>query len=110
MLPQKGGQGQLCRFGSTSALFYIRRNSCRLPTNLPRWSCLPMSHPLDRRQFLEFGTAAGVALGAASALAEEKKEAKSAADKIVVGVMGVNGRGSSLAKGFAGKTGSEVAY
>jgi predicted dehydrogenase len=65
---------------------------------------------LDRRQFLELGAAAGVALGAASTLAEDKKDSKSAADKIVVGVMGVNGRGSSLAKGFAGKTGSEVAY
>ena len=70
-----------------------------------------MSHPLDRRQFLEAGAAAGLALGASAAFAQEKQaETKSAADKIVVAVMGVNGRGSSLARGFAGKTGSEVAY
>lgn len=70
-----------------------------------------MSHHIDRRTFLELGAAAGFALGASAVVAQEKKEEpKAAADKIIVGVMGVNGRGAALARGFAGKTGSEVAY
>jgi predicted dehydrogenase len=63
----------------------------------------------SRRRFLQ-STAASSALtlGAYAGFARAQ-ENKSANDKIVVGVMGL-GRGSALAAGFAGLTGSEVAY
>jgi predicted dehydrogenase len=61
--------------------------------------------PLQRRRFLQ---SSALALGAYAGLARAQ-EAKSANDKIVVGVMGL-GRGASLASGFATQKGSEVAY
>ena len=68
-----------------------------------------MSQPVDRRRFLEIGTTASVALGAYAAVSGAQEKA-SANEKIVIGVMGVNGRGSSLAKGFAQQTNAEIAY
>ena len=69
-----------------------------------------MSRPTSRRQFLETSSlaASALALGAYAGTARAQ-EAKSANDKIVVGVMGLS-RGASLASGFATLPGSEVAY
>jgi predicted dehydrogenase len=69
-----------------------------------------MSQELPRRQFLQTSSvaASALALGAYAGPAVAQ-EPKSANDKIVVGVMGL-GRGASLAAGFAGLPGSEVAY
>jgi predicted dehydrogenase len=63
--------------------------------------------PLSRREFLQDTTAAAtlVALGSL-----EAKAAKGANDTIVLGVMGTNGRGTSLAQRFAGIEGAAVAY
>jgi predicted dehydrogenase len=64
--------------------------------------------PQSRRTFLQtsaLGTAAA-ALGT-SALA---LGAEAAINRVVVGVMGTNGRGTSLAKSFANQPGVEIAY
>jgi predicted dehydrogenase len=62
---------------------------------------------LDRRQFLGSTAAAGAALAIGSAAA---RAAESPNEQIVIGVMGVNGRGAGLVRGFAGLPGIEVAY
>jgi predicted dehydrogenase len=59
-----------------------------------------------RRQFLGTAAATGLALGAAGYL----NHAYGANEKIVLGVMGLNGRGSGLAQGFAQLSGARVAY
>lgn len=64
--------------------------------------------PLSRRDFLH-ATAAGAAtatLGSLHAL----RAADSPNEKIVVGVMGTNGRGTDLARNFAKNSGASVAY
>ncbi len=66
-----------------------------------------MSHVVNRRRFLELGAGTGLAAWAAVAGAQE---ATSASEAIVVGVMGVNGRGRDLALGFSRQPGVEVAY
>src|SRR5262249_30039295 len=76
---------------------------------------LPMSQSVDRRRFVELSALSGLAMSTAASLAEETKRESSAGktsanDKIVVGIMGVNGRGSALAKGFSTQSGCEVAY
>ncbi len=63
---------------------------------------------INRRQFLHDTAAAGAALTAVSASAV--KAANSANNKLTVGVMGVNGRGSALTRGFAQQEGCQVAY
>jgi predicted dehydrogenase len=63
--------------------------------------------PANRREFLKSSSAA-LALGAYAGVAQAQ-EAKSANDKLIVGVMGL-GRGASLASGFASLPGAEVAY
>ena len=68
-----------------------------------------MKESLDRRMFLGAAAAAGVAAGVHTSVARADDE-NGANEKIVVGVMGVNGRGSALARGFARQAGSEVAY
>ncbi|MCZ6794814.1 MAG: Gfo/Idh/MocA family oxidoreductase [Planctomycetota bacterium] len=65
-----------------------------------------MSGSIDRRQFLGKAAAAGFALGACPGVAR----AGGAAEKVIVGVMGTNGRGTELARGFAGLDGADVAY
>jgi predicted dehydrogenase len=62
---------------------------------------------ITRREFLH-QSAASAALGALAAT--QTSVAQSANDKIVLGVMGVNGRGSSLAKSFAARSDCAVAY
>ncbi|QDU94460.1 Gfo/Idh/MocA family protein [Lignipirellula cremea] len=66
-----------------------------------------MAPQVDRRRFLEAGAAG--ALGAL-ALTHAKAAEESANETIVVGVMGVNGRGRSLARGFSQQPNCEVAY
>lgn len=63
--------------------------------------------PLNRRGFLQ-ESAAGAALAALTTAQLRAAEAPN--QKIVVGVMGTNGRGTSLAKRFAEMPGTEVAY
>jgi hypothetical protein len=64
--------------------------------------------PLDRRQFL--GTTASAAAGAALAWNAAARADEAPSQRIVLGVMGVNGRGAGLVRGFATLPGVEVAY
>ncbi|HUE75059.1 MAG TPA: twin-arginine translocation signal domain-containing protein, partial [Pirellulaceae bacterium] len=72
-----------------------------------------MPAPLHRRDFLQ-ASAAGVTatMAATQLLADETAPAatKSANDKIVIAVMGVNGRGSALAQAFLGQPNVEIGY
>jgi predicted dehydrogenase len=63
-----------------------------------------MSAFLTRRQFLGTAAAAGAALTLAP------RSAFGANDRLVVGVMGLGGRGTGLAKTFAQQPNTEVAY
>lgn len=64
-----------------------------------------MPHAPNRRTFL--GAAAGLALGAAASRAADSS---SPADRVVVGVMGMGGRGTGLAGLFASQPGARIAY
>ncbi len=64
-------------------------------------------HALSRRSFL--GTTASMA-AATVFTSGPKAKADSPSETITLGVMGVNGRGSALAKGFAGQKNARVAY
>ncbi|NLX56643.1 MAG: Gfo/Idh/MocA family oxidoreductase [Planctomycetaceae bacterium] len=66
-----------------------------------------MWQKLDRRRFLQW--TAGTSVVACTAVSTAQ-QASSAADRLRVGVMGVNGRGRSLAQNFASRPGVEVAY
>ena len=65
-----------------------------------------MSSP-SRRFFLKSTVATGATLTATASVAPKTASA-SANETLVVGVMGVNGRGSSLARGFAQQDNCEV--
>jgi predicted dehydrogenase len=62
---------------------------------------------VTRRSFLQTAAAATVGLGVTGAPA---LQAQGANDKIVLAVMGLNGRGSQLAKVLAGLPGAEIGY
>lgn len=68
-----------------------------------------MSQSIDRRQFLQRAAASSVAMAAwgqtQTARAWEQPSAK-----VVLGIMGTNGRGAGLAKEFAELPGADVAY
>lgn len=66
----------------------------------------------DRRLFLQAGLSAAATAGLAShsSSAAEDSAAASPNESITVGVMGVNGRGRALAKGFAASGTANVAY
>lgn len=66
-----------------------------------------MDHSLDRRRFLQGAAAAGSALTISAAAA---RAAQAPSERIAVGIMGANGRGAALARGFATASGSTVAY
>ncbi len=66
-----------------------------------------MLSPLDRRGFLRVGATAGIAACTSVAAAQTPDAAE---EKIVVGIMGVNGRGAALAQGFARLPDVEVGY
>jgi len=63
---------------------------------------------LPRRQFIAVAGAATLLAGVHASA--EDKPSNAAMNKIVVGVMGVNGRGYDLAKGFATQPNCEVGY
>ena len=67
-----------------------------------------MQTQLDRRHFLG-AAAAGLSLSSLAAAAEKPAE-PAANEKLVVGVMGMGGRGTTLAQGFERLPGVEVAY
>jgi len=68
-----------------------------------------MNSHLNRRSFLKQTVVASAAAAAAS-VRPWLRAADSPGDRIVLGVMGVNGRGSSLAEGFSAVGGAEIAY
>jgi predicted dehydrogenase len=61
----------------------------------------------NRREFLQSAAALGVAATSRVGFAEERVSAN---DTIVLAMMGTNGRGSALAKGFASIPGVQIAY
>jgi len=66
---------------------------------------------LDRRQFLDHGARAAVGLAAGAALLEaSQSRAATPNEKVVLGVIGVRGRGGNLAADFAARPDCEVAY
>ena len=68
-----------------------------------------MPSALNRRSFLESSAVAAVAAGY-FASESAAQESKASGEKLVVAVMGVNGRGGALAKGFLSQPNCEVAY
>ncbi len=66
-----------------------------------------MAKPIDRRTFFKQTAVSGIGLGVLGHTAAWSTGAPS--DKIVVGVMGVNGRGKVLAQSFASESNTEVA-
>ncbi|WP_153557894.1 Gfo/Idh/MocA family protein [Roseimaritima sediminicola] len=68
-------------------------------------------HARDRRLFLKAGATVAAATVAMQARSQAQETGSSdAADVVTVGIMGVNGRGRALAKGFAADSGARVAY
>lgn len=67
-----------------------------------------MSDAMHRRQFLSGTLATGAALTALGAV--KGQAVRGANQKVVVAVMGTNGRGQALARGFAQQPNCEVAY
>src|SRR6187551_598073 len=70
-----------------------------------------MSRIVDRRSFLE-ASAATATLAAGSYFVSETsaQESKSPGEKVVVALMGVNGRGGDLAKVFMDQPNCEIGY
>ena len=66
-----------------------------------------MSDSIDRRRFLERAAAGGAAVAVA---ANTWADDRTPGEKIIVGVMGTGGRGTSLAKQFQQQPNCEVAY
>ena len=64
------------------------------------------SNSASRRNFIKSSVVVGAAALSASSIAQ----AQSANETITVGIMGANGRGTALAKGFADQANCEVAY
>ncbi|MEX2138018.1 MAG: Gfo/Idh/MocA family oxidoreductase, partial [Pirellulales bacterium] len=74
-----------------------------------------MSKFIDRREFLSAATAGGLALGATEILKAQDKPGRatdrvSANDVIKLAIMGVNGRGTDLARGLTQQKGARIAY
>src|SRR5262249_32920743 len=67
-----------------------------------------MSESIDRRRFLQAAATTSLALGLASQTS--KAEGPAGNEKLVVGVMGMGGRGTELAKTFGQQPGVEIAY
>jgi predicted dehydrogenase len=72
----------------------------------------PMSNPIDRREFIRSGAAAGLGLGLASVLPSVLKAApsQSPGNRVRVAVMGTNDRGLNHIKALAGIEDAEIAY
>lgn len=69
-----------------------------------------MKNVFKRRDFLKQVTTTGIGMGLIGANAPAVFAEGSPNEKIVVAIMGTNGRGSALAKGFAKLPNAEVAY
>jgi predicted dehydrogenase len=69
-----------------------------------------MTDAIDRRHFLGMATAGGLAVAQANRNARGSAAAPGPNETIVVGVMGMGGRGTSHATAFAQIPGAEVAY
>ncbi len=72
-----------------------------------------MNHEHDRRLFLKSGVSAAALAATAlhTPLAQSAEtEAESANEKVVMGIMGVNGRGSAIARGMMAAANTEIAY
>jgi predicted dehydrogenase len=67
-----------------------------------------MTANLSRRTFIKHSATAGTAMALATARA--LRAADGPAESVVLGVIGVNGRGSALASGFASVGGARIAY
>ena len=67
-----------------------------------------MNSPIPRRSFL--GRVSSVVAVSAFAAPALLRSADSPGEKVVLGIMGVNGRGMQLAQGFGGAGGAEIAY
>src|SRR2546428_740359 len=81
------------------------------PSGPRRRSLFPQyqgSGPMKRRKFLKTASAAGLSLAAARSPLFGL--ARSPNEKVVVAVMGLNGRGTVLARGFARTAHADVAY
>ena len=68
-----------------------------------------MKSSLNRRQFIKRGAAAGASLAALPHF-NILQGAVSPGEKVVLGVMGANGRGSDLIGGFSRLAGVEIGY
>jgi len=66
-----------------------------------------MSKDIDRRRFLQTSASTGLVAAASSGAIASAARAN---NKLVVGVMGTNGRGTALARGFAAQKDCEIAY
>lgn len=64
---------------------------------------------ISRRRFLKHSVSAGAVAVAALAISPDRKTL-AASDKVIVGVMGIRGRGDFLARAFAARPDVEVAY
>lgn len=64
----------------------------------------------NRRSFIKKAAATGIGMGVLGSQSPFILQAGAANKKLVVGIMGVNSRGSALATGFAKTPGIEVAY
>lgn len=74
------------------------------------WEINSVTQPLHRRSFLTKSASAGLVASSLGSLQLSAQETSSANDKVVVGVMGVNGRGTALARGFAQQPNVEIGY
>ncbi len=68
-----------------------------------------MAQPINRRKFIKQTSAAGVGMGVLGRVAAVYGQGVPS-ETVVVGVMGVNGRGDVLARAFADAANAEVAY
>ncbi len=66
----------------------------------------------DRRLFLKAGAAAVATTGSFTnpLLGQEDDVAESPGEKILIGIMGVNGRGAAIANGMMAAKNTEIAY
>jgi hypothetical protein len=68
-----------------------------------------MNPEISRRHFMGRTLPAATALAAAGPI-PSLRSAESPGNRIILGVMGTNGRGSDLAQGFSGLDGAEIGY
>ena len=67
-----------------------------------------MNH--DRRNFLKAGAAISASIAGTRVSAEDDPSPASPSEKIVIGIMGVNGRGKAIARGMMKQSNVEIGY